>query len=95
MSVAERALRFTAIHGNLHVQNADIYPVNLPISVGVGKECVKGPCQDTIATLWDCNARPSIGTHHTMAALEGEHISTMLISGHSLQAQYQSRRECC
>lgn len=58
--------------------------MDLPISASIGNECVKGPCQDTIAALWACNVRPSIGTHGTIAALEGENITTMLISGHSL-----------
>lgn len=59
-----------------HLQ--DCYTVNLPISVSIGNKCVKGPCQDTIAALWACNVRPSIGTHWTIGALEGKKITTML-----------------
>lgn len=68
-----------------HLQQSDCYTVNLPISASIGNECVKGPCQDTIAALWACNVRPSIGTHWTIAALEGKNI-TMLMSGQSLTA---------
>lgn len=55
-----------------HLQESNCCTVNLSISASIGKKCVKGPCQDTIAALWACNVRPSIGTHRTMGALEKE-----------------------
>lgn len=55
-----------------HLREADCYTVNLPISASIGNECVKGPCQDTIAALWACNVRPTIGTKQTMDAFVGE-----------------------
>lgn len=89
----------TTVQGDLwkfpHLQKAHCYPVNLPISVSISNECMKGPCQDTIATLWACNVRPSIGTHRTIAALEEENITTMLISGHSLQSENQNGEKYC
>lgn len=56
--------------------------INLPISASIGNVCVKDPCQDTIAALWKCNVRPSIGTRRTMAALEEINITAMLISNY-------------
>lgn len=57
-----------------HLQNCDCYTVDLLISASIGNDCVKGPCQDTIALLWTCNVRPSIGTHRIIGALEGGKI---------------------
>lgn len=83
VSLSKRALLCMALHGNVDtcIEESGCYTVNLPISASIGNECVKGPCQDTIAALWACNVRPSIGTHRTIGALEGESITTMLISG--------------
>lgn len=67
------ALQCRTLHGNFHTcKSPAVNTVNLPISASIGNECVKGPCQDTIAALWACNARPSIGTHWTIGALEGK-----------------------
>lgn len=70
----------------------DCYAVNLPISVSIGRECVKGRCQDTIASLWVCNVRPSIGTRRTMVALEGENITTVLNSLSALPSEYREEQ---
>lgn len=86
VSLGKRAPQCMALHGKVHtcIQESGCYTVNLPISASIGNECVKGPCQDTIAALWACNVRPSIGSRWTIGALEGETITTMLISGQTL-----------
>ena len=67
-----------------HLRASDCDSVNLPISARIRNKRVKVPSQDTIAALWACNVRPSIGTHRTIGALEGKNTTTTLIACQSL-----------